>query len=290
MPDVRAWERAGRRVRAGEHGIFVLDHEPPRSEGDPVLILHGFPTCSFDWRHVLGLIGARRRVVIPDLLGYGLSDKPLDHRYSLFEQADIVEEVLRALGLERVALLTHDMGDSVGGELLARALEGSGIDVTARVVTNGSIYMDLVRLSAGQELLLSLPDATLPAAEAPGPELFKPGLAATFGPGTPPAEDELDAQWELIARGGGNRILPRLIRYVEERREHESRWTGAIERHPSPLAIVWGTQDPIALIAMAERLAASRPDATLVRLDVGHYPMIESPEPFARAVTDALHA
>ena len=67
---------------------------------------------------------------MPDLLGFGLSDKP-DQRYSLFEQADLVEAVAGDLGLDEVALLTHDMGDSVGGELLARSIDGTlSFDVT----------------------------------------------------------------------------------------------------------------------------------------------------------------
>src|SRR5438132_420427 len=77
---------------------------------------------SFDWRHVLDAFARDQRVVLVDLLGYGLSAKP-DQAYSLFEQADIVEALARELGLDEVALVTHDMGDSVGGELLARSLD-----------------------------------------------------------------------------------------------------------------------------------------------------------------------
>jgi pimeloyl-ACP methyl ester carboxylesterase len=84
-------------------------------------------------------------------------------------------------------------------------------------------------------------------------------------------------------------MLPRLIRYIEERRRHEARFTGAIEEHPSPLGIVWGLDDPIAVASMADRLHAARPDARVSLLDdVGHYPMIEAPERFATAVHRTL--
>ena len=87
---------------------------PPSIAGlDPVLVLHGFPSCSFDWRHVLERMRSERRVVLVDFIGFGLSDKP-DLRYSLRGQADVVEAVAGHLGLDRVALVTHDMGDSVG--------------------------------------------------------------------------------------------------------------------------------------------------------------------------------
>jgi len=115
------------------------------------------------------------------------------------------------------------------------------------------------------------------------------GLAATFSPHSDVAHEELEAQWEMIAHAEGHRILPRLIRYIEERRRDERRYTGAIETHPSPLGVVWGTDDPIAIVVMTERLQRARPDASLELLDgVGHYPMIEDPVRFAAAVARGL--
>ena len=97
------------------------------------------------------------------------------------------------------------------------------------------------------------------------------------------------AAWELISHHGGHRLLPRTIRYIEERRRSQARYTGAIESHPSPLAIVWGADDPIAVVDMATRLHSARPDATLTVLtDVGHYPMVEAPGLFAQAVVRGL--
>ena len=285
MDAVTRWELAGTRTTVFGHDIFVRDTGFQREPGDPIVILHGFPSCSFDWRRIVDGLAGVRRIVLFDMLGYGLSDKP-DQRYSLFEQADIAQALIESLDLNRCVLVTHDMGDSVGGELCARALDGTlPFDITSRVVTNGSIYMDLVQLSAGQQVLLGLPDEALPDESAPGADLFKASLAATFA--RPPDDEELEAQWLLLASCGGDRILSRLIHYIEERRIHEGRWTSAIEKHPSPISIVWGDADPIAVFAMAERLAESRPDAGLTRLDgIGHYPMIEAPE----QVVDALLA
>jgi len=226
---------------------------------------------------------------VPDLLGFGLSDKP-DQRYSLFEQADLVEAVAGDIGLDEVALVTHDMGDSVGGELLARSLDGTlSFDVTRRVLTNGSVYIDMAHLTDGQQLLLALPDERL--AEGLGRDALVEALRGTFAPDAPVPDDDVQVGAELILRDGGDRLLPRTIRYVEERREHEGRWTGAIERHPSALTIVWGDLDPIAVWPMAERVHEARPDATLVRLrGIGHYPMLESPDELAAALDHALAA
>ena len=109
------------------------------------------------------------------------------------------------------------------------------------------------------------------------------GVAATFSPATVVDPDELAAQWAMIAHHDGHLLLPRLIRYIEERRRSEARFTGAIERHPSPLTVVWGGDDPIAVPAMTD---GSPGPARLRRhrlLDgVGHYPMVEAPTASSR--------
>lgn len=289
MRAVEDWERSGTRMTLAGWDVFVLDRPPERERAEPVLLLHGFPTCSYDWRLTVPALARDRRVVALDFLGFGLSQKP-DHRFSLFEQADIASACARALGLTEVALVTHDMGDSVGGELLARSLGGSlPFRVTKRVLTNGSIYVEMAQLSAGQKLLLALPDELIPPEAAPGAEMFKGGLAGTFGPTTQPSAEELDAQWELVSRGDGHRLLARIVRYYNERLEHEGRWTGAIREHPAPVTVIWGDRDPIAVYAMAERFVAERPGTPLVRLEgIGHYLMVEAPERFNEALLAAL--
>jgi pimeloyl-ACP methyl ester carboxylesterase len=111
------------------------------------------------------------------------------------------------------------------------------------------------------------------------------GVASTFSPTSEVDEDELSAQWEMIAHLDGDLLLPRLIRYIDERRSHEPRFTGAIEQHPSPLVVVWGEDDPIALPVMTNVLCAGRTDIRRHLLNgVGHYPMVEAPDRFLDAL------
>lgn len=288
---VETWAARGKRHDVGGYRLFVIDVAAERDEQPPLLVLHGFPSASFDWRHVVDRLAERRRVILFDFLGFGLSDKP-DLRYGIRLHANLAQQLVQSLGFDEIALLTHDMGDSVGGELLARSLEGSlGFGIERRVITNGSIYLAMAQLTAGQNGLLSLPDERLPG-DRPADEWksgFTAGLAGTFAPARQPSADELDSQWQLMATDDGHRLLPRLIRYIEDRRVDEARFTGAIESHPSPLGIVWGELDPVAVHPMALRLRASRPDAPLTTLSgVGHYPMIEDPDGVADAVARYL--
>ena len=280
-----SWKARGRWRSLCGRSIFTVDVPASGPElRPPLLVLHGFPTSSFDFHRVVDGLAEDRRVVLLDYLGFGLSAKP-DRPYRLVDQADLVVALVAGLGIDRLGLLTHDIGDTVGGELLARQLEGTwDVEVTDRVLTNGSVFMDLVHLSDGQRFLESLPDERL-APGVLGRDAVVAGLVATLGPSAAFGDDELEASWDLIAADGGERLLPRLARYIEERRRLEGRFTPPVVDHPSPLAVVWGTDDPIAVPAMADRLAATRPDARVVRLDgVGHYPMLEAPDRFVEAV------
>ena len=291
----KGWEAIGtHRALCGER-VFTIDAPsigPDR--GVPLLVLHGFPTSSFDYAAVLDGLRAGRRVLLLDMVGYGFTSKP-DRSYSVALQADVASAFVAALGVERLDLLTHDMGDTVGGELLARRAEGTwAVEVAHRVVTNGSIYIEQAHLTNGQQLLLGLPDEVLPSGIPIDAASVTQSLRDTFSPQTPtvPAgwpEDPVPAAAAQVVHADGHLVLPRLIRYIEERRANERRFTGAIETDPAPLHVVWGLDDPIAVPSMVDTLLAARPDATAVRLDgVGHYPMVEAPQRFLDAVLPGL--
>ncbi len=286
-----AWATRGTHRELAGHSIFTVD-VPARGpeRHPPLLVVHGFPTSSFDFRGVVDALADDRRVLLFDLLGYGLSDKP-DQAYTIAEQADVAMAVVEAAGVDRLGLLTHDLGDTVGGELLARHLDGDwDVEVTDRTLANGSIYIEMAQLSAGQLLLLSLPDERLDRDAGIDEAGVTAGIAATFASGADVDPEELAALGALVAHGEGHLLLPRTIRYIEERRRNQDRFTGPIEAHPSPLTVVWGTEDPIAVVAMADRLVSARPDADLHLLTgIGHYPMVEAPAAFLDAYRAGRH-
>lgn len=290
MSALEAWKARGTYAITKLGDFFYVDVPAADDAGlDPILIVHGYPSCSYDWVGTLDVLSARRRVVLLDLPGFGLSSKP-DTRYSIRMYADAVEAVAKNAGLTSVALVTHDMGDTVGGELLARSLEGTlPFAVTERVLTNGSIYIDMAQLTNGQQFLLAADDALLPEGWGGDGTGFQGSLAAICSPDHQPSSEDLAALWEFMSYKQGDRLLARTIRYIEDRRAEESRFTGAIEKHESPLGIVWGALDPVAVYPMTDKLLEARPDARRITLDdIGHFPMLEDATRTAEAIASLL--
>lgn len=100
--------------------MFVRDQA---GDGPPLLLLHGYPSSSYDWRDAF-ILRPERRLTSFDFLGFGLSDKPRRRVYSLHGRADAVQEIAQRCAEEPVVLVAHDMATCVVTELLARDPEG----------------------------------------------------------------------------------------------------------------------------------------------------------------------
>jgi pimeloyl-ACP methyl ester carboxylesterase len=281
MISIDTWQSRGQRIDTPDGRVFVVD--TPGEAAVPVLALHGFPTSSWDFAASIEQMAPRRRVVAFDFIGMGLSDKPATHGYSLFEQADIALHVARELGLGRVHLWAHDMGTSVATELLARRERGLlPIEVASFVLMNGSVHIELAHLTFGQQILKSPLGPMF--ARLNSRATFKAQMRRIFA--RPPADEELDAMWELVAREDGAARLASIIRYTEERARFRRRWIGALERCDVPALVAWGRRDPVAVMAIAEKLAGEIPGAKFeVWDDLGHYPQVEDPARVAKTVS-----
>ncbi len=260
-----------------------------RDGSDPVLLLlHGFPSSSYDWR---GVVAAEpeHAILAFDFLGFGLSEKPPDEDYSLFRQADLAEELMRREFPGRPSfLVAHDMGTSVATELMARDLEGRlGGDVIGALLFNGSILLDRARPTLGQKLLRTR--AAPLFARLMNEPFFRRQFGSLFSSRHPLDAREASDQWSLIAHGGGHRLAHRLIRYMDERERYTERWHGAFRDWPKPLLLLWGMRDPVAVSAVLQGLRELRPGVPVSELpELGHYPQIEQPQRVAEAIAEAL--
>jgi pimeloyl-ACP methyl ester carboxylesterase len=245
-------------------------------DGPSMTLLHGLPSSSHEWHKLTPALATEHRLLVPDLLGFGASAKPADHRYSLFEQADLVEALWRRQGVRSTVLVAHDYAATIAQELLARRSEAR-LDVTLERVhlSNAGLYPDLHRPEPIQTALLDPEQGPRLVAQLTE-EQWLAALRPTFAPHYDAAQDARD-MWREVTHGGN--VLHRLMHYMPERRENAERWVGALETTDVPLSFAWGMLDPISGAHMAERIRQRRPDAPFVALDdVGHWPVLEAPD------------
>jgi len=262
------WRDAGTFIDVRGHRMFVRRE----GRGPTLLLIHGYPTASWDWVKVWPALVARFEVVAPDLLGFGESAKPRGHRYSVVEQTDLVQDLV---GGGRYHVLAHDYGVSVGQELLAR---GAPLDSIAFL--NGGLLPEMHRPRLIQRLLAS-PLGPL-VARLSNERSFARTFRALFV--TPPSDEELHHFWTLASQHDGARALAGLISYMAERRQQRERWVGALLRATLPLLVINGSQDPVSGDHLVSRLLELKPGLQVVRLPhAGHYPQVEAPDDVLRA-------
>jgi pimeloyl-ACP methyl ester carboxylesterase len=282
--DFERWRRAGAFRRYRGHSIFHRDE----GRGPALLLIHGFPSASWDFHAIWGAVTARFRAIAADMIGFGWSDKPRRHPYSIVDQATLHEELLASLGVESVHVLAHDYGDTVAQELLARYEDrrrsgARGVAIRSICLLNGGLFPETHRARPIQRVLAS-PLGPLVARFVTKPR-FASGMRAIFGPHTPPSEAFIDELWTLLRFQDGHLVGPALIGYMAERRARRARWVGALEHATIPIRAIVGAADPVSGAHMAARYRELVPDADIVLLpEIGHYPQVEDPE----AVLDAF--
>ena len=253
----------------------------------PLLLVHGFPTCAWDWVPIWETLGAKHRLIACDMLGFGLSDKPKDG-YSIHRQTDLQEALLAHLGIKEWDALVHDYGVSVGQELLARQEDGSGAQGLGKMVfLNGGIFPDQHRPVLMQKIGVS------PFGFLLGFLMSRKGFgnsfSAVFGPETKPSEAELDAFWEFISHKGGNRITHKLLHYIADRRTHKERWEEALRGAEARIGLINGALDPVSGKHAYDKWREVVPGARHHLLEtIGHYPQVEAPEEVARVALEWL--
>jgi len=273
--DLATWKTSGKSFYyTNQFNIFYQEI----GKGETILLLHGFPTASWDWNKIWQSLSADYQLIALDFIGFGFSDKPKNYQYSILDQADLVEALLEEKGITSCHILAHDYGDTVAQELLARSIENQlSFRLQSIALLNGGLFPETHRPRFIQKLLLS------PIGLLITPFLNKKKLHqnfnAIFGKATPPTDEEIDAFFQLIEYNNGKYIFHKLIRYMKERQQYRSRWVEALQKTEIPIQLINGNADPISGKHMIERYRELilHPDVVSFS-EIGHYPQTEAPE------------
>jgi pimeloyl-ACP methyl ester carboxylesterase len=284
--DWAAWREQAFAFESG--GLRIAGYDLGDPAGVPVTFCHGYPSASVDMAPVLERLDGGIRLLALDLPGFGATDKPPGHPYSIAAASDAVEALWAERGVASTVLAVHDYSVSVGQELLARRAEGGlAVELTGVVWMNGGIYPDLHRPTLGQQMLLSDDGAALAAAMTE--EMFVEGIRGTWGERVPFDEPAVTAIFHSMEESGGTQQMHALLHYIAERREHAARWSAALEGNDLPTVFVWGDLDPVSGAHMIARVEERAVPARIVRVaDAGHWPTLECPDEVAEAIVSLL--
>ena len=259
-----------------------------RREGSgPVLLLvHGYPFSSFDWKDIWPVLTERFTVIAPDMLGMGFSAKPTEYEYSVPDHADMHEALLDHLGISECHVLAHDIGDSVVQEILARhehrGQSAQPYAINSITWLNGGMFIEAYKPRIMQTLTARTPVGGL---FAMFPSVFlsdrvlRPAINEVFGPNTKPSDELWQRLSEILSYNDGRLVMHKVGRFIVDRYHHRNRWVAAMRGTSVPMRLIDGPCDPNSGRHMAERYAELIPNADVVYLgdDIGHWPQIEDP-------------
>lgn len=281
-PRLSQWRSSERFFEWQGHRMFFRDE----GNGPAVLLLHGYPTGSFDWRAIWPLLGQHRRLIAPDFLGLGFSDKPRHHDYSLPSHARTIDALLAWLGVAKVHVVAHDLGVRVAQEMLAQRETERGLALfESLVLLNGAMCPQAYRPRPIQRLLATPLGAWL------GPRIprfaFDGSIRKLFGKQAQASPALLDEFWALVVHGGGRRVTHAVGAFWQPHLAMSERLVGALLRSQVPLRVINGSADPNSGSHMVNQWLTLAPLTDVIRLEsVGHWPHIEVAQLTAAAIVE----
>lgn len=259
--------------------------EGPR-DGELVLLVHGTPSWSFEYRHLIPVLARTRRVIAVDHLGFGLSERPADFAYTPEAHTAVLREVIDRLQLTRFALLVHDYGGPIALPIAVAEPER----ISSLVLLNTWFwslqtdreFLRLARFAASfvGRLLYRWFNASL--------RLIMPSAYADRRKLTPRVHAQYLAPFRL--RADRERVLWTLARsLVSSSPSFGKIWDGRARLGAIPSLVVWGLGDSALKPYMLERVRAALPHARVETLaGVGHWPQEEAPDAVARLLDGFL--
>lgn len=281
------WKSIGKFNSVNGRTLFVIDQGDAK---ETLVILHGYPTSSYDYYKVLSELTKKYRVIIHDHLGFGFSGKPLNYSYSLIEQADVALQLWKQLGLTDITLLAHDYGTSIATEIIARDnLQQIDINIKKLILCNGSMHIELAKLRTIQKVLKNKWTGKW-VAKIANQSLFNKNIRKIYEDSSKLSKEELNDMWFQIEYNKGKKVIHLISNYINERHFFWHRWIGALKITKIPTQIIWATKDPIAVKEIAQQLQHEIPNNQLCWLEnTGHFPMLESPKEWCQLILEAAY-
>lgn len=272
-------------------GIDIFYREAGVPGAPVVLLLHGYPSSSFQFRNFMPALADRWHLIAPDYPGFGYSGTPDRTRfaYTFDGYADFLERFTLAMNLTRYALYLHDYGSQIGLRLAMKAPER----VTALIIQNGDIYED--ELGPKYKALKDYwakptPEGREKLGEAVSEEGFRDEFVGEVAEHLIEriSPDIWKLSWPLMREPQRREIMSGLMDGLRENLEWFPRYQTYLRGHRPPTLIVWGPQDGYMPEGAARAYLRDLPDAELHLLDGGHWALETNLDEIVRLARDFL--
>ena len=283
MISIEQWKLDGQYFNYQGHQIFFRDE----GHGDTLVCIHGFPVSSWDWRFLLPELTKRYRVIAIDMLGFGFSDKPKKHTYSVIEQADIHVALLNHLSINQYQLIAHDFGTLIAQELLSRTKAFDQPLPTSLFAMSGSIFPELSKPRFIQKLLISKAGPLI--SNLFNEKKFVNSFQQVFAESNRPDDQTTKDYWQLLCEKEGNRILHHLNFFITDRKNHGHRWAEAWQTANVSIRYLAGQSDPMYGGDTIQTLKNHSQKKDIQSISgTGHFPHIEAPNKVLESLNSFL--
>ncbi|MDQ3738174.1 MAG: alpha/beta hydrolase [Actinomycetota bacterium] len=267
-------------------GARVFYRAAGPADAPTVLLLHGFPSASHQFRRLIDALGTRYRLIAPDYPGFGHTETPADYAYSFEAIADAVEGFVIALGMERFVLYAFDFGGPVGFRLAERHPDW----IAGLVVQNANAYEEGLSETAQATIANRL---GVPGADERVRQLFR--LAVTrsqYEGGTADPTSVAPDGWTLdqhfLDLPGRQDAQAALALDYHTNVARYPTWQRWLRDHRPPTLILWGRNDPFFPEPGAQAYLRDVPDAEVHVFDTGHFALEERLAEIAPLIADFL--
>lgn len=282
------WKNKGKFVTIDNKQVFVIDENEDKHV-TTLVILHGYPTSSYDYYRIIPHLSHYFRIVIHDHLGFGFSDKPDSLTYSLIDQADIALQLWQKLGLKSVTLLAHDYGTSIAKEILARKNHNLiPIKINKMYLCSSSMRLEYLHLRNIDKLLRDRKlGRYIYRLTSYGYRKIKRKFKKDNINYQIEKDYDIKQMWNQLNSSEGQKEVHFLSNFINERYTYWHRWTNALKEATIPIKIFWEKTDPVAIKEIAIVLATEEVSNHLSWIEnIKHYSIIETPKQWIRLVFD----
>jgi pimeloyl-ACP methyl ester carboxylesterase len=286
---LKAWQAKGCLYTYKKQNIFYINE----GSGECLLIVHGYPYNGYDFKYLLPALSSRFHVIIPDMLGMGFSDKPVDYPYSFEGHVAMYRSLLDSLNINSIHILSHDLGNSVVQELLAQYESGNHtIKIKSIAFLNGGLFSSVYRPRPIQIILSKSPSLIGKlVSKLISKRSIEKATSSVFGKKTQPSKELLDDFWEILNYNNGKSLAWKIGRLVFEKDIHQQKWIKAMQQTQISMCFINGPSDPNSGIHMAEKYMELIPNANVILLnsEIGHWPQIEDSDGVIDAYTEFIN-